>query len=61
MPGGIFPTGNTFGYEFRTAYLSPAPQADGFSSGLSAAPQAEPPLFPFHPVKLESAIVVTSV
>ena len=59
MPGGIFATGNTFGYEFRTAYLSPAPQADGFSSGLSAAPQTEPPLFPVLTGKLVSLIIVT--
>ena len=45
--------------------LSDAPQAEphaaGFSSGLSDAPQAEPALFPFHSVKLESAMVITSI
>ncbi len=44
------------------------PQAAGFSSGLSAAPQAVPhaaagfsSVFLFHPNRLESAIIISSI
>ena len=105
VPGRFLPAGNCF-HRDRTAYLSPAPQAEpqaegfssdlsaapqaepqaagfssglsaapqaepqaaGFSSGLSAAPQAEPQaaagvssIFLFHPNRLESAMIVTSI
>ena len=44
----------------KIPYLSEAPQAEpqaaGFSSGLSPAPQADVADFSFQPVKFESAI-----
>lgn len=65
LPTGYFPSETHSEKNFRTTYLPPAPQAEphaaGFSSGLSDAPQAEPALFPFHSVKLESAMVITSI